>query len=210
MQNLSTVNDVYGYDTAYKADGTGFSYNAAYTSTVAYRSEYLEAAGLNGVDNPNRSDTLSFTYTGDAVDLYGSCGENTGIYIITIKNAETGSVEKVYILDTYFSDSTYYSDGEKINQVPILHHENSLRGTYKVEITSAYLSSVVGKRNAATMSVFSDDEINFYTTDITEQAKEAILVMAEMEDLLEEDIEVVFCDENSVLSVILPKGSEVE
>lgn len=200
MQNLSTVNDVYGYDTAYKADGTGFSYNAAYTSTVAYRSEYLEDKGFAAVDNPNRSDTLSFTYTGDAVDLYGSCGKNTGIYIITIKNAETGSVEKVYILDTYFSDSTYYSDGEKINQVPILHHENSLRGTYKVEITSAYLSSVVGKRNAATMSVFSDDEINFYTTDITEQAKEAILVMAEMEDLLEEDIEVVFCDDNSVLN----------
>lgn len=210
MQNLSTVNDVYGYDTAYKADGTGFSYNAAYTSTVAYRSEYLEGKGFAAVDNPNRSDTLSFTYTGDAVDLYGSCGKNTGIYIITIKNAETGSVEKVYILDTYFSDSTYYSDGEKINQVPILHHENSLRGTYKVEITSAYLSSVVGKRGAASpVSTFAlDSDVTFYTRDITEQAKEAILVMAEMEDLLEEDIEVIFCDDNSVLNGGTGAGGE--
>lgn len=205
-QSLTSDSDIYGFEEAYKADGTGFSYGTAYTSTVAYRSDYLDEA----VDNSNRSDTLSFTYTGNAIDLYGSCGKNTGIYIVTIKNGN--SVEKAYILDTYFSDSNYYTDGEKINQVPILHHNNADIGTYTVEITSAYLSSVVGKRDAASpVSTFAlDSDITFYTRDITEQAKEAILVMAEMEDLLEEDIEVIFCDDNSVLNGGTGAGEDSE
>ncbi|MBE6790148.1 MAG: hypothetical protein E7535_03030 [Ruminococcaceae bacterium] len=205
-QSLTSDSDIYGFEEAYKADGTGFSYGTAYTSTVAYRSDYLDEA----VDNSNRSDTLSFTYTGNAIDLYGSCGKNTGIYIVTIKNGN--SVEKAYILDTYFSDSNYYTDGEKINQVPILHHNNADIGTYTVEITSAYLSSVVGKRGAASpVSTFAlDSDITFYTRDITEQAKEAILVIAEMEDLLEEDIEVIFCDNNSVLNGGTGAGEDSE
>ena len=182
-QTQSGKNDVYGYDANYKNE-TGFSYGTAYKASV---------------DSTNtRSQTLSFSYQGNAVDLYASCGENTGIYIVTIRDINNNKIEKVYITDTYFSDSDFYGNEGKINQVPIIHHENSGFGSYSVEVTSAYLASVVSQRR--TFSMRDNDEMNFYTADIAEEAKEAILMFAEMEDLLGEDIEVTFCDENSVFN----------
>lgn len=182
-QTQSGKNDVYGYDVNYKND-TGYSYGTAYKVSV---------------DSMNtRSQTLKFNYQGNAVDLYASCGENTGIYIVTIRDINYNTIEKVYITDTYFSDSSFYGDAGKINQAPIIHHENSGSGSYSVEITSAYLASVVSQRR--TFSMRDRGEMNFYTADIAEEAKEAILMFAEMEDLLGEDIEVTFCDENSVFN----------
>ncbi|MBO5397295.1 MAG: hypothetical protein J6A97_10485 [Clostridia bacterium] len=187
-QNLTSTNDVYGYDSNYKNEGAGFSHGSVYTSEVN--------------DMNLRSDTLKFDYTGTAIDLYGSCGEDTGIYIVTIRNADN-KVEKVYITDTYLSDSSLYGNNHRINQVPIVHHENTSGfGKYTVEVTSAYLNSMVGQRNpVATFGMRDTEEgVGFYTADFTEEAKEAILMYAEMEELLGEDIEVTFCDENSVLN----------
>ena len=183
-QSLSGRYDVYGYDESLNS-ATGFSSGTALKVDV---------------DSTNtRSQTLSFCYTGNAFDLYGSCGENTGIYIVTIKNS-AGKIEKVYITDTYFSDSNLYSDGSnKMNQVPVVHHENNSYDTYTVEITSAFLASMVGNRTTFSLRDTGDD-FGFYTADITEEAKEAVLMYAEMEDLLGENIEVTFCDENSIFN----------
>lgn len=186
-QQLTSTNDIYGFDESYKNEGSAFSHGTAYKTSVN--------------DSTMRSQTLSFAYTGNAIDLYGSCGENTGIYIITIKNA-SGGIEKVYITDTYLSDSSLYTDGEKINQVPILHHENADFGKYTVEVTSAFLSSMVGQRNPVrTFGLRDTDEgVDFYSADFEDEVIEAILSFAEMEELMGENIEVSFCDENSVLN----------
>lgn len=192
-QELTGENDIYGYDKNYLNDKSAFSYGSAYKS---------EVSAENG---KNRSEKITFDYTGTAVDIVASCGKETGIYIVTIKNGS--SVEKVYIVDTYFTDSDILQGVTQLNQVPIIHHENKdaydgpLYGTHTVEITSVYLSSMIGARNAAsTMSLRGSEDISYYTTDITEEAKEAILVFSDMEYLLDEDIEVIFFDENSVLN----------
>ncbi len=182
-QQLSSLNDVYGYDTNY--DNTSeYSYGTAYTTTVG--------------GNVLRSDTISFDYTGTAVDIVASCGKETGIYIVTIKNGT--SVEKAYIVDTYFTDSNVLNGVTQLNQVPIVHHENANGyGTYTAEVTSVYLSTIVNNRTYA-LERFTNEDMTFFSRDITEEAKEAILQFAEMEYLLDEDIEVIFCDENSVLN----------
>ena len=176
--------DVYGYDMNYKDDKSAFSHGTAYTTSVDSMTM--------------RSDTLSFNYTGDAVDLYASCGEDTGIYIIAIKNGN--NIEKAYITDTYTADETLVGNNGRINQVPIIHHENENGyGEYTVEITSAFLGSLIGQRgNARTMAM--RDDVSFYTSDLADQAKEAVLAFADMEYLLDENVEVTFCDENSVLN----------
>ncbi len=179
-----TENDVYGYDKNYMEDNSDFSHGTVYKTSVD--------------STTMRSDTLSFNYTGDAIDLYASCGEDTGIYIITIKNGD--KIEKAYITDTYTADETLLGGNSRINQVPVIHHENEYGyGEYTVEITSAFLGSMIGQRgNARTMAL--RDDVTFYTSDLADQAKEAVLAFAEMEYLLDENVEVTFCDENSVLN----------
>lgn len=185
-QALTSPDDVYGYDAMHEGE-YGFSHGAAYTTTVTSDPSNM------------RSDTLSFDYTGNAIDIVASCGTDTGIYIVTIKNGST--VEKAYIVDSYFSDSAVLNGAQRINQVPIVHHENAGgHGTYKAEVTSVYLSSIVGGRTTYAMNRFGNEDMTFFSRDITEEAKEAILQFAEMEYLLDADVEVVFCDENSVLN----------
>ena len=179
------ANDVYGKDDAYDVEGNIFSNGTVLKSEVN--------------DTIMRSETLSFTYTGDAFDLVSACGKDTGIQIVTVRNTKDKSVEKIYIVDTYYTDTTYVNENGLLCQVPIIHHVNGAHGTYNVEVTSAYLAYAIGQRS--TMSLRSDgDMVDFYTADISDEAIEAILSFAEMEDLLGEDIEVVFADENSVFN----------
>ncbi len=189
-QDLTNENDVYGYDKGYLKDGNGFSNGTVYTSFVN--------------DSKLRSDTLKFDYTGTAIDLYGSCGPDTGIYIVTIKNGD--SIEKVYITDTYFSDTDILGDNDRLNQVPFVHHENKdqyggpMYGKHTVEITSVYLNSIVGQRGAATFGLRDNVDTAFDAAAFEEDVIEAILMYAEMEELMDENIEISFCDENSVLN----------
>ena len=185
-QSLTGDDDLYGYDNAYNVAGNIFSAGNAYSASVS--------------DSNPRTTTLSFDYTGTAVDVISACGPETGIQIVTIRNNLTGKVEKVYIIDTYYTDSTYLNSNDLMCQVPVIHHENTNGyGTYSVEITGVYLASMVNAR-PMTMSLYSDDTVNFYTPDTSWMIAEAVLENAGMEDLLSEDIEVLFADENSVFN----------
>ncbi|MBR5232618.1 MAG: VWA domain-containing protein [Clostridia bacterium] len=184
-QSLTSTGDLYGFDDAYDVSGNVFSAGNAYEATVS--------------DANPRTKTLKFDYTGDAVDVISACGPETGIQIVTIKNKSTGEIEKVYIIDTYYTDTSYLNNG-LLCQVPVIHHENvNGYGEYSVEITGAYLASMVNAR-PMTMSLYSDDTINFYTPDTAYMAAEAVLSNVGMEELLDEDIEVLFADENSVFN----------
>lgn len=184
-QSLTSTDDLYGFDDAYNVSGNVFSAGNAYEATVS--------------DTNPRTKTLKFDYTGDAVDVISACGPETGIQIVTIKNKSTGKAEKVYIIDTYYTDTDYLSNN-LLRQVPIIHHENvNGYGEYSVEITGAYLASMVNAR-PMTMSLYSDDTINFYAPDTAYMAAEAVLENVGMEYLLDEDIEVLFADENSVFN----------
>ncbi len=184
-QSLTSSSDVYGYDNVYNGNIGDFSNGSAYNAVVS--------------NNNNRSETLKFNYTGSAVDIVSACGPQTGIQVIAIKRQD-GSIEKAYIIDTYYTDTAHLNSNNILSQVPIVHHENKDgHGTYTVEITAAYLSAMVNAR-PKTRSLYSANTVNFYTPDIKDMAAEALLTSIGMEELLDADIEVLFADENSVFN----------
>ena len=128
-QSISSNNDVYGYDDAYN-NTDQYSNGSALTATV---------------DSTNKkSDKATFEFTGTGFDLVSACGPNTGVEVITVKQGE--KIWKVYIIDTYYNDSTYGT----LYQVPIVSYDpandkdaenkDNPYGTYTVETTAAYLS----------------------------------------------------------------------
>ena len=184
-QSLTSEEDRYGYDEAYDVEGNIFSAGNAYNATVS--------------DSNPRTKTLKFDYTGDAVDIISACGPETGIQIVTIRNS-AGGYEKIYIVDTYYTDTKYLNDG-LLRQVPIIHHENKNGyGTYSVEITGAYLASMVNARPLSRTLASEDETISFWSPETAYMAAEAVLENVGMEYLLDEDIEVLFADENSVFN----------
>lgn len=127
-QTLSGDNDRYGYDVNYANNGAGYSNGTALKATVN--------------SSTKRSETMTFSYTGTGFDLMAVCGANTGIQMVNVKRAD-GSIEKVYMVDTYYVDTANY-DGALLKQVPIVNHTNSEYGEYTVEVTAAYLSNAQG------------------------------------------------------------------
>ena len=159
-QTLSTDNDRYGYDENYANNGAGYSNGTALKATVN--------------STTKRSETMTFNYTGTGFDLMAVCGANTGVQIVNVKRAD-GSIEKVYMVDTYYVDTANY-DGAVLNQVPIVNHTNADGyGDYIVEVTAAYLASaqaITGGRNSmlnkayTPESLLKDMGINAATTDV--------------------------------------------
>ena len=127
-QSLSGENDRYGYDSAYANNGDSYSNGTVLKATVN--------------STTKRSETMTFSYTGTGFDLMAVCGANTGIQLVNIKNAD-GTIEKVYMVDTYYVDTENY-DGALLKQVPIVNHTNEEYGEYTVEVTAAYLTTAQG------------------------------------------------------------------
>lgn len=151
QQTLSGDNDRYGYDEVYATNGAGYSNGTAYKTTVDSSTK-------------KRSETMAFTYTGTGFDLMAACGPNTGIQMVAVKydteveNAETGAtetvttIEKLFMVDTYYVDTDDYASDDVLKQVPIINYTNANGyGTYTVEVTAAYLSNaqaVTGGRSS--------------------------------------------------------------
>lgn len=132
-QTLSGENDRYGYDEVYANNGAGYSNGTALKATVN--------------STTKRSETMTFSYTGTGFDLMAVCGANTGVQLVNIKNSE-GTIEKVYMVDTYYVDTENYA-GALLKQVPIVNHTNAGGyGEYTVEVTAAYLSTAQGVTGA--------------------------------------------------------------
>ena len=148
-QTLSGDDDRYGYDSAYASNGDGYSNGTALKATVN--------------SSTKRSETMTFSYSGTGFDLMAVCGATTGIQMVTIKNS-AGTIEKVYMVDTYYVDTENY-DGALLKQVPIVNHTNAGGyGDYTVEVTAAYLSTAQGVTGARS-SILSDLFDSSYTAD---------------------------------------------
>lgn len=185
-QAVSTSDDVYGYDASYAFD-TGFSNGSAYKATVS--------------DSANRTDTKTFTFTGDSFDLISACGSNTGILLVSVKNAG-GKVVKGYIVDTYYRDNDNLGSNGLLSQTPVAKFEGDY-GTYTVEVTGAYLSSAAALQKQTTVNAVTDAIIESYSAPVTysvESALEDMLLDFGMEDFLDSDVDLVWFDSNSLLN----------
>lgn len=128
-QDLSGDDDRYGYDEIYANNGDNYSNGTVLKTTVD--------------STTKRSETMTFSYKGTGFDLMSVCGANTGIQLVTVKNA-AGEIEKVFMVDTYYVDTENYN-GSLFKQVPIVSHTNvGGYGSYTVEVTAAYLSTAQG------------------------------------------------------------------
>ena len=185
-QDLSTENDVYGFDNNY-ASSTKFSNGTHYYTTVD--------------SSTKKSDVASFTFTGTGFDLISACGPNTGVQMVVVK--QNGTTVKAYIVDTYYDDAedrtALLDEDGLMYQVPIVNF-SSTYGTYTVETKGYYISGAGAVKNQK-----STKKSNLIDTGLTMNSAK-FDSNAEIEKILakegidSEDVELVWFDDNSVLN----------
>ncbi len=190
-QAVSGNYDIYGYDNAYTTGNNGFSNGAADNVVLDYYS--------------SRSATKTFDFTGDSFDLISACGKKTGVQIVTVRNS-AGKIVKVYIVDTYYSDADVISSNNDIlYQVPIVSFSGDY-DKYNVEVTAVYLTSAMAFRSrnnpVTTYAIDADnEEIEVSATTVSDDDVIAeMLAEAGMEELIGEDVELVWFDDDSIFN----------
>lgn len=134
-QKVKETKNVFGYDNAYVVNNG----NNVTGELGVWKASGLSATAMTGA--------LTTSFYGNAFDLIGSCGPNTGrVMVMFTKSGETKACKAV-IVDTRFSDSTI---AENLYQVPWAHVEFKEEASYNVEI---YASGSKGTSSAATQSV---------------------------------------------------------
>lgn len=90
-----------------------FGFDTAYEGVTSARG-YWTAGGL--MTKANSTKSLTTDFYGNAIDVIGSCGQKTGMVMVTIKNAETGKPVTAVVIETTYTAGT-------IDQVPLAHIE---------------------------------------------------------------------------------------
>ena len=173
--------NVYGYNSSYTGNVGKYSNGTALVTTVD--------------ENNKRSQIQSFTFTGTGFDLYGQCGANTGIMVITVKDSE-GNAVKASVVDTYYNDSTYGT----LNQITIAGARDLPHDTYTVQVAAMYMSiagAVKGAQNAYGLR----DMVSFASPMSTADMLYDTLCEVGLEEVFEvDDLEINWFDEGSVLN----------
>ena len=165
---------LYGYDAAYE-DSTGNSMGSSWT--------------ISGLTKGNGSKYLTTTFYGNAFDLIGTAGPDTGFVYLML----TGPQSKMVIIDTSYvdgNDTTLY-------QVPLAHEELT-EGTYTAYIRAAYRAKSGGSSDTTSRSAASTFSLMSASSPLDEVYE--VLAEFERDGFVIDDIEFVSVDENSVLS----------
>lgn len=165
---------LYGYDAAYE-DSTGNSMGSSWT--------------ISGLTKGNGSKYLTTTFYGNAFDLIGTAGPDTGFVYLML----TGPENRMVIIDTSYVDAKRTT----LYQVP-LAHEVLKEGEYTAYIRGTYRAATDGSSDAASKSAAS----TFSLMSASSPLDEVYQVLAEFErdGFVIDDVEFVSVDENSVLS----------
>lgn len=177
-QAISSNEDVYGFDNSYNGnESVDFSGGTALKATV---------------DSTNKqSNKVTFRFTGNAFDLISACGPTTGVLAVKVVGKEHGT-QKYFVVDTYYTDSEYLSDGLAYN-VPVMKFQGQY-DTYDVEIGALYLNSAGAVKGAAKARSYA------LLNNAAVPTVEDMLSLAGVTDLDGFDIETVWMDDNSVLN----------
>lgn len=165
---------LYGYDDAYK-DSKGNSMGSAWT--------------ISGLTKGNGSKYLTTTFYGNAFDLIGTAGPDTGFVYLML----TGPESKMVIIDTSYVDAKRTT----LYQVP-LAHEVLKEGEYTAYIRGTYRAATDGSSDAASKSAASTFSLMSASSPLDEVYE--VLAEFERDGFVIDDIEFVSVDENSVLS----------
>ena len=166
----------YGYDTVYENKLGTYSNGTAYAATV-------------NKDN-KISQSLSFTFTGTGFDIISDCGNRTGILAAAVKNS-AGETIKVYMVDTYFKGDGTIAHGTTLYQTPVVQNLALDYGTYTVTMNAMYL-----RRSEIEKAEASADLQGAGSSALVNE----LLAQAGMTDVDPSKVELVYMDDNSVLS----------
>lgn len=182
--------DVFGNDPLYSGSENTFSLGTNLNVTVSSTAQ--------------RSQTKTFSFKGTGFDLVSACGNNTGIQTVVVKDA-SGAIKKVYVVDTFYNDSTYGT----IYQAPIVHFEedpedansDGSRNEYTVEVTAAYYSfaGALKPQNVST-NALGETGADAYSAPADTAVTDEFFAAIGMDELIGQDVELVWMDENSVLN----------
>lgn len=178
-ENLrQTVNNGlrYGYDTVYENKLGTYSNGTAYAATVNKDSKF--------------SQSLSFTFTGTGFDIISDCGNRTGILAAAVKNS-AGETIKVYMVDTYFKGDGTIAHGTTLYQTPVVQNLALDYGTYTVTMNAMYL-----RRSEIEKAEASADLQGAGSSALVSE----LLAQAGMTDVDPSKVELVYMDDNSILS----------
>lgn len=181
--NTNTEDPIYGY-------GAGYNEVANYSNGTALKAT---------VDSTNKTTKItSFDFKGKGFDLISSCGPETGVLIVTLKNNDTNKMVKSYIVDTYYGDTNYNT----LYQVPVISDTVDSYGSYTVSVVASYLTSISGALNADTMETQSLDGVtlNKASAAKNEALRNALKEVGMEAALNAESVEVVWFDDDSVLN----------
>lgn len=178
-ENLrQTVNNGlrYGYDTVYENKLGTYSNGTAYAATVNKDNKF--------------SQSLSFTFTGTGFDIISDCGNRTGILAAAVKNS-AGETIKVYMVDTYFKGDGTIAHGTTLYQTPVVQNLALGYGTYTVTMNAMYL-----RRSEIEKAEASADLQGAGSSALVNE----LLAQAGMTDVDPSKVELVYMDDNSILS----------
>ena len=178
-ENLrQTVNNDlrYGYDTVYENKLGTYSNGTAYAATVNKDNKF--------------SQSLSFTFTGTGFDIISDCGNRTGILAAAVKNS-AGETIKVYMVDTYFKGDGTIAHGTTLYQTPVVQNLALDYGTYTVTMNAMYL-----RRSEIEKAEASADLQGAGSSALVSE----LLAQAGMTDVDPSKVELVYMDDNSILS----------
>lgn len=166
----------YGYDTVYENKLGTYSNGTAYAATVNKDNKF--------------SQSLSFTFTGTGFDIISDCGNRTGILAAAVKNS-AGETIKVYMVDTYFKGDGTIAHGTTLYQTPVVQNLALGYGTYTVTMNAMYL-----RRSEIEKAEASADLQGAGSSALVSE----LLAQAGMTDVVPSKVELVYMDDNSILS----------
>ena len=166
----------YGYDTVYENKLGTYSNGTAYAATVNKDNKF--------------SQSLSFTFTGTGFDIISDCGNRTGILAAAVKNS-AGETIKVYMVDTYFKGDGTIAHGTTLHQTPVVQNLALGYGTYTVTMNAMYL-----RRSEIEKAEVSADLQGAGSSALVNE----LLAQAGMTDVDPSKVELVYMDDNSILS----------
>lgn len=166
----------YGYDTVYENKLGTYSNGTAYAATVNKDNKF--------------SQSLSFTFTGTGFDIISDCGNRTGILAAAVKNS-AGETIKVYMVDTYFKGDGTIQHGTTLYQTPVVQNLALDYGTYTVTMNAMYL-----RRSEIEKAEASADLQGAGSSALVSE----LLAQAGMTDVDPSKVELVYMDDNSILS----------
>lgn len=184
LEEAGKKQNVYGYDTKVdKANPTiGYSMGSAYKATLNLTGDYVF------------SEPLTFTFEGTGIDIISECNDKTGMLFVEVIGAngteKNGGIYRA-LVDTYFvGDGDIINKGDTIYQVPVVRNLELPYDKYTVTI-KGYLWKKAGVvANAGLYSLYAAKSAT----------GTAVSTLANVLGITEEDIDVIYMDDNSILN----------